>query len=176
MKVVERLREETAIKTTIGVFMTVVFYWFYNGMSDTSLIVITLTNAIYGIRPNTIDAWIFLRYRLLGTGIGCLLGLVYLSMSSFMGGNSQLSLLMIPLFTYITIVLSGGESAPTTVNGAVMTLITMTLLVPPSNDKNYVLNRILATLVGLIISILVNWVISPTKEHPLRDLKDSVKK
>ncbi len=173
-KVINRFKDITTIKITLVTLMVVASYYFFNHVKDSTLTVISLTNAVFGIRPKTIDAWIFLRYRLLGTVIGCTFGVIYLAVATHLPKNSPYIIFLIPLFTYVTVFLSGGSQSPTTVKGAVMTLITMTLLCAPSGSNQYAFYRIIATFYGLLISILVNWVIAPTKEHPLKDFEKSL--
>lgn len=169
-----KMVEKNTVKITIAVFLSVSFYTIFHMVDESSLLLITLTNAIFGIRPKTVDTWIFFRYRLLGTTIGCILGSLYLVVSVHITQLKVINVILIPLFACLTVVFSGGEKAPTTVRGAVMTLISMILLVAPDNDKNYVFHRIMATFLGLLISILVNWVIAPKKEHLVEEFKESI--
>lgn len=170
----EKCREINTIKIMIATFISVGCYRLFQTKIDHSLLMITLVNAIFGIRPKTVDAWIFFRFRLLGTIIGCLLGSGYLLLVSHIQMTDNLLLLFVPIFTYVTVVLSGGEKAPITVRGGVMTLITMILVVQPMSDKYYVYHRIIATFLGLLISVAVNWMIAPGDVHVIEDLEESI--
>ncbi|AQP53677.1 hypothetical protein CBF34_09340 [Vagococcus penaei] len=57
---------------------------------------ITLINAVIGIRPKTADAWVFFRYRLSGTIIGCLLGSVVLYIAGKTEHELLVNLLLLP--------------------------------------------------------------------------------
>ncbi|MHC5268684.1 FUSC family protein [Enterococcus sp. LJL98] len=166
--------QENTIKILIAVLLSSMYYSFFNDENG-SLMLITLTNAIFGIQSKTVDSWIYIRYRLLGTIIGCLSGTLFLYLVIKFPFFSEWKIYFLPFFVYFIVVFSGGEKSPITVRGAVMSFITMALVVAPNNDKAYVFHRILATLVGLVFSIAVNWIIAPKKEHLLRDFKRSMK-
>lgn len=169
-----KFTQENSIKILIAVLLSSIYYSFYNDENG-SLMLITLTNAIFGIQSKTVDSWIYIRFRLLGTLIGCCSGSLFLYFVMKSHFFSEWKIWFLPFFIYLIVVLSGGERSPITVRGAVMTFITMALVVAPNSDKTYVFHRIIATIVGLIISIGVNWIIAPQKEHLIRDLKRSMK-
>lgn len=142
--------QENSIKILIAVLLSVIYYSFYNDEND-SLMLITLTNAIFGIQTKTVDSWIYTRFRLLGTLIGCSAGTLFLYFVMKFHFFSEWKIWFLPFFIYVIVVFSGGEHSPITVRGAVMSFITMALVVAPSSDKTYVVHRIVATMVGLII-------------------------
>lgn len=168
-----KFTQENSIKILIAVLLSSIYYSFHNDENG-SLMLITLTNAIFGIQPKTVDSWIYIRFRLLGTVIGCLAGTLFLYLVMQYHFFSEWKIWFLPFFIYLIVVFSGGERSPITVRGAVMSFITMALVVSPSSDKTYVLHRIIATMVGLVISIGVNWIIAPQKEHLIKDLKKSI--
>lgn len=82
-------------------------------------------------------------------------------------------LIFIPFLLFFTVTISGGVKSPITVRGSVLTLIAMTLVVTV-DDKNYVLQRILATLVGTLMAVFVNFLFEPKKAHILKGLRESI--
>ena len=82
-------------------------------------------------------------------------------------------LIFIPFLIFITVTISDGVKSPITARRALMTLITM-ILVTPGTDKNYAIQRILATLVGTLMTVLVNFLFEPKKVHILKDLRKSI--
>ncbi|WP_339099530.1 hypothetical protein IGL98_003070 [Enterococcus sp. DIV0840] len=165
--------EQRTIKMAAVVFMCIAFYSVVGTPDNTSLMMISSSTAAFGIYPKTVDVWIFARYRMLGTAIGCFFGTVYLLIQNHLTDEGLSRLIFIPFLIFITVTISGGVKSPITVRGSVMTLIAMTL-VTPVNDKNYVLQRILATLVGTLMAVLVNFLFEPKKSHILKDLRKSI--
>ena len=173
MKIPERFIEQKTIKMTAVVFMCIAFYTVFKSQDSASLMMISSGTAVFGVKSSSVDSWIFARYRLWGTAIGCSAGTAYLLLQNHLNNTNLLRLILIPLATYFTIVASGGNKSPITVRGALMTMITMTLLAPV-NDSNYVLQRILATFVGGLMVVLVNLLFAPKKAHIIKGLKESI--
>lgn len=173
MKISKRFIEQKTIKMTVVVFMCIVFYTVFKNQDSTSLMMISSGTAVFGVNASSVDSWIFARYRLLGTAIGCSAGTAYLLLQNHLNNTSLTRLILIPLATYFTVAVSGGDKSPITVRGALMTMITMTLLAP-ANDTNYVLQRILATFVGGLMAVLVNLLFAPKKAHIIKGLEESI--
>lgn len=173
MKIPKRFIEQKTIKMTTVVLMCIVFYTIFKSADSPSLMMISSGTAVFGVYSSSVDSWIFARYRLLGTAIGCSAGTAYLLIQDHLNNPSLSRLIFIPLLTYLTVTISGGDKSPITVRGALMTMITMTL-VAPVNDRNYVLQRILATFVGGLMAVLVNLFFAPRQAHIVKGLKESI--
>lgn len=175
-KLTKLLLEYRTIKVTIVIFLCNLFYILIGQENATSAMMVAGITAIIGIHPDTSDAWIFAKYRLIGTGIGCLAGIIYFLISFWINNLTISYLVILPIIIFITVVICGGFKRTITVLGAVIAIVVMTLISNDANDWSYVWERMLATAVGVGAAILVNWIIHPGKVNLLKELIKAIKK
>lgn len=167
--------ELRTIKMTIVIFICIGTYLLIGQGYNTSAMMVAAITAIIGIHPDTADAWTFAIYRIIGTSIGCIGGIVYFVIQYSMHNDDLCRLIFIPLISLIVTYICGGFKHPITVLGAVIAIVVMTLVVTNgSSGWSYVWERILATIIGVLAAILVNWIIHPKKAHLFHDLKRSI--
>lgn len=166
--------ELRTVKMAIVIFLCIGIYLLIGQGDRTSAMMVAAVTAIIGIHPDTADAWTFAIYRVIGTSIGCIAGICYFWIQDMMHDDSLCRLIFIPLFCLIVAVICGGFKHPITVLGAVIAIIVMTLVVSDGSGWSYVWERVLATAVGVIAAVIVNWIIHPRSVHLFHDLKRSV--
>lgn len=145
---------ERALKKSIAIFICILFYsYFFLDVKD-NLLLISTVNAVYGSKDRTIDTINFSKYRIGGTLAGCFWGSLYLVIQHRFESYSSLSLFLVPVVAYFSIIFYRGEHQTILTRATIMPFLTLTLLTAPTKDLTYVKFRVLATLIGLIISLL----------------------
>lgn len=110
--------------------------------------------AIIAMQGNLVDSYIMGRDRVLGTILGAAIGLL----GSFISiGNP----IIIGLGTIIIISLCNKLGWSKSISIATVVFISIIMNVERGQELSYSLNRVLDTIVGIIVAVIVNYVISP---------------
>lgn len=148
------MNSERALKKSIAIFICILFYKYYFLDIKDNLLLISAVNAVYGSKDRTIDTINFSKYRICGTLAGCFWGSLYLVIQNMFEPISSLSLFVIPVIAYFSIIFYRGEHQNILTRATIMPFLTLTLLTAPTKDLTYVKFRVVATMIGLLISLL----------------------
>lgn len=162
-KIPKLIMEFRTIKIAIVIFLCNGFYVITGQGNATGAMMVACMTAVIGIHPDTADSWNFAKYRLIGTGIGCLGGVLYFAIALWIKNDAISHVFILPLISYLTIIVCGGFDRAITVLGGIFAILAVTLIANKDTEWIYVLERLIATLVGVSSAILVNWIIHPTK-------------
>lgn len=138
------------IKTSIAVTISTSLAYFF-GLNSPFFVGIA---AIIAMQGNLVDSYRMGRDRILGTILGAAVGLL----GSFISiGNP----LIIGLGTIIVIYLCNRLGWSKSITIATVVFISIIMNVERGQELSYSLNRVLDTLIGIIVAVIVNFVISP---------------
>lgn len=138
------------IKTSIAVTISISLAYLF-GLNSPFFVGIA---AIIAMQGNLVDSYRMGRNRILGTILGAAVGLL----GSFISiGNP----LVIGLGTIIVIYLCNKLGWSKSITIATVVFISIIMNVERGQELSYSLNRVLDTLVGIIVAVIVNFVIFP---------------
>ena len=138
------------IKTSIAVTISISLAYLF-GLNSPFFVGIA---AIIAMQGNLVDSYRMGRDRILGTILGAAVGLL----GSFISiGNP----LVIGFGTIIVIYLCNRLGWSKSITIATVVFISIIMNVERGQELSYSLNRVLDTLIGIIVAVIVNFVISP---------------
>lgn len=151
-------------KTALSVFLCIVTLKLFNITSPFYACIA----AVISMQSSIFDSFNVGKHRMLGTFIGALIGLLFALIKP---GNPFLCGIGIILVIYICNFISKKKS--TTIACIVFIAIMTNLM--DKDPVTYSINRLFETLVGIIISVLVNYFVFPPKYlDDLNDIKNDV--
>ncbi|NKC68461.1 FUSC family protein [Vagococcus fluvialis] len=145
---------ELEIKMSFSLFICILFYSFFFQNIKDNLLLITAISAVFGSKDKIIDSITYAKYRTVGTIIGCIIGCLYLIIDFKFNKITYLPLLLIPLSSFLFTSSYKGSNKNILIRATMMPFLAITLLSTPTKDLSYVKYRVIATLIGLIISII----------------------
>lgn len=145
------------LRISISVFICILFYdHFFLNVKD-NLVLVSTVSAVYATKSSTHDMLTFVKYRFIGTILGCLFGSIYSLLNYHIKFTSLVNLAIIPLFIFIVLLICGGDKNTIMTRAAIMPMLALILLTPPTGDATYISYRIIATFIGLAISVIVTY-------------------
>lgn len=143
-------------KMAFCIFFCILFYYLIGQSFRAEAMTVSCLAAIVGIQPDTSGMVDFAKQRIIGTCVGGLLGIIYYLIVEITDVLTLFQITLIPTFSVVAAYLVGGSKKLNAVKGAIATIVLMTLVITPDQGYQFALIRLLATIIGVIISILVN--------------------
>ncbi|MGX2946998.1 aromatic acid exporter family protein [Enterococcus alishanensis] len=145
-------------KITIALLVSIVLFLIFH-VEDKEVLLIVCYTSIFVIQQ---DSYAIIKdsiHRLTGSLISGILSLLFFWITNFFHGwnNSNYYLLGIPILIFLSINLVGGfEKNKAGAMAACLTTINMLVIVKPTIESVYLLERLLATIIGGMIALAVN--------------------
>lgn len=155
------LKEIHLFKMVLTLF-TCILIFVLLGETNYDIILIACYASIFGVQAKTTNIAMYGVHRLFGTLVGGIVVLVYIYMYHQLSKviPAHYGLLFLPAFIWFASILVGGfQNKSATVMGVTLTMVTMGLLVLESNQLHYLKERMFATVIGVLSSIVVNLVV-----------------
>lgn len=144
------------LKTTLAVFLCLIYGYFRD--SD-SAIFFAAVAAVFGLRPDLKTTWASLLDRLVGTGVGALLGLLAIELQQIfhLPQRSLPYYLLVTLLTFINLWLIANIFRPGGMIVSCVVLFSIAInYAAEMSAVQYVAFRFIDTAVGLLISLFIN--------------------
>ncbi len=139
-------------KTGLAVFCTLLVFRLF----DWDGVQIAALSAVFSLREDVDSSIRFGLSRIYGNTIGGIYAFLFFLLETFIGQNFWLTLLVVPLFTMLTISTNVAIHNKTGVIGGVSAFLIVTLSVPSGNRLLYSVVRVAETFVGVFIAIIIN--------------------
>lgn len=139
-------------KTGLAVFLVLLIFHLFGWEG---LQIGTLT-AVFSLRENFDKSVHFGLSRVIGNSIGGLLSLIFFFISHYFHHHFWVTLLFIPLFTMLGIMLNVSIGNKSGIIGGTSALLIITLSIPYGDTIMYVFARIFETFCGVFVAIIVN--------------------
>lgn len=154
-------KEIHLFKLAFTLFICILFYVII-GEKNYDIILIACYASIFGIQAQTSNIVNYGIERLAGTFIGGIFSMLYIYFYHKLSSSFDVRylLLTLPILVWFVSMLVGGfQKHSAAVMGVTLTMITMCLLVLKSSQYEYLMERMLATVVGVFASIIVNIIV-----------------
>ncbi|MGO2266665.1 MAG: FUSC family protein [Vagococcus salmoninarum] len=156
------------IKTCLAVMLCILLFQILD--RDTPMI--ACLAAVFAMREDVSTTISFGTYRIVGNLLGGVLALVYILTFRFFNYNFYVELLLIPCLIAFIIIFSDGLNFNPGIIGACATFFIIVLTVPETESFSYAIARIMDTVIGTLVAIVVNHVFPSHKRvKPLVPLK-----
>lgn len=140
------------LKSGLAVFLTLLLFHFF----DWEGVQIAALSAVFSLREDFDSSIQFGASRVFGNAVGGVYALLFFLLEMGLGQHSLLTLLLVPIFTMLTISTNVAMDNKAGVIGGVSAFLIITLSIPSGNRLAYAVIRVLETFVGVFIGILVN--------------------
>ena len=128
--------------------------WF--SLFDLEGLQISALTAVFSLREDFDRSVSFGASRIFGNSIGGLCALGYYLLRGWLGGDTWVMLLFVPILTMLTIMINVACNNKSGIIGGVAALLIITLSIPQGDTIIYVFSRILETFAGVFVAIMVN--------------------
>ena len=141
------------VKSGLAVFLVILIFQLlkWDGTQIAAL------SAVFSLREDFGKSVHFGSSRILSNSIGGLYALLFFIVSDFFSHSFWVTLLVIPLFTMLTIMTNVAFNNTAGVISGVATMLIIALSVPAGDSILYAMARVFETFVGVFIAILVNY-------------------
>ena len=146
-------------KTGIAVFIVLLIFGFF-GWKGLQIGALT---AVFSLRESFDKSVHFGTSRILGNSIGGFFGLFFFLLKTLFYGAFWGTLLVVPIFTMLTIMTNVAMNNKAGVIGGVAAMLIITLSIPSGETFLYVFARVFETFMGVFVAILVNYDIEQLK-------------
>lgn len=144
-------------KTALAVMICILLFQ----LLDRDAPLIACLAAVFAMREDVSTTIHFGAYRVIGNLLGGSLALVYIYIYRALNYNFYAELILIPLFVIFIIVFSDALNFNPGIVGACATLFIIVLTVPEHETLLYAISRIMDTVIGTLVALLVNRFIKP---------------
>lgn len=144
-------------KTALAVLLCILLFQLLN--RDAPLI--ACLAAVFAMREDVSSTIHFGSYRIIGNLVGGSLALVYIYIYRALNYNFYAELVLIPLFVIVIIIFSDALNFNPGIVGACATLFIIVLTVPETETFWYAISRIMDTVIGTLVALLVNRFVKP---------------
>ena len=117
---------------------------------------ISALTPVFSLREDFDRSVSFGASRIFGNSIGGLCALGYYLLRGWLGGDTWVMLLFVPILTMLTIMINVACNNKSGIIGGVAALLIITLSIPQGDTIIYVFSRILETFAGVFVAIMVN--------------------
>ncbi len=117
--------------------------------------------SVFALRESWDKTLSFAKIRLVSNTVGGLLALIYFLVHAQTHNATWVSMIFLPLLVIIAIVFLDGFNFNSGVIGALAALLMISLNIPAGATVLYVIDRIIDTFIGVLVSIGVNRFASP---------------
>ena len=141
------------VKSGLAVFLVILVFHLlrWDGIQIAAL------SAVFSLREDFGKSVHFGSSRILSNSIGGLYALLFFIVSDFFSHSFWVTLLVIPLFTMLTIMTNVAFNNTAGVISGVATMLIIALSVPAGDSILYAMARVFETFVGVFMAILVNY-------------------
>lgn len=139
-------------KTGLSVFLVLALF----SLFDLEGLQISALTAVFSLREDFDRSVSFGASRIFGNSIGGLCALGYYLLRGWLGGDTWVMLLFVPILTMLTIMINVACNNKSGIIGGVAALLIITLSIPQGDTIIYVFSRILETFAGVFVAIMVN--------------------
>ncbi|MGT2666338.1 FUSC family protein [Streptococcus rifensis] len=139
-------------KTGLAVFFTLLVFKLF----DWEGVQIAALSAVFSLREDFDSSVHFGASRIYGNTIGGIFAFLFFLIEVVVGQSFWLTLIVVPLFTMLTISTNVAMDNRAGVIGGVSAFLIVTLAFPTGNRLIYALVRVAETFVGVFIAILIN--------------------
>ena len=139
-------------KTGLSVFLVLALF----SLFDLEGLQISALTAVFSLREDFDRSVTFGASRIFGNSIGGLCALGYYLLRGWLGGDTWVMLLFVPILTMLTIMINVACNNKSGIIGGVAALLIITLSIPQGDTIIYVFSRILETFAGVFVAIMVN--------------------
>lgn len=153
-------------KTGIAVLLCILIYHFF----DRQYTMIAALSAVFALREDISATFTFGKARILGNTLGAVGAIIFALISQYFHYNFWIELFLIPLLVIGIIVLFDGLDYNAGIIGSVATLLIIIYTIPHGQSVLYAFQRLLDTVIGVAVAIIVNRVIKtpkPKKEQEI---------
>ncbi|MFU2164606.1 FUSC family protein [Streptococcus pluranimalium] len=154
------------VKTGLSVFIVLLLYKFI----DWGGLQIAALSAVFSLREDFGKSVHFGSSRIFGNAIGGCYALLFFILKDVFAHQFWVTLLLIPIFTVLTIMTNVSFNNTPGVISGVATMLIISLSVPAGDSILYALTRIFETFIGVFVAILVNTDLNKLRKW-LRQLK-----
>lgn len=152
-------------KTALAVMICILLFQ----VLDRDAPLIACLAAVFAMREDVSTTISFGAYRILGNLLGGSLALLYIYIYHALQYNFYAELILIPLFVIVIIVFCDTLNFNPGIIGACATLFIIVLTVPEHESFWYAFSRIMDTVIGTIVALLVNRFIKPPDGRNVTD-------
>ena len=139
-------------KPGLSVFLVLALF----SLFDLEGLQISALTAVFSLREDFDRSVSFGASRIFGNSIGGLCALGYYLLRGWLGGDTWVMLLFVPILTMLTIMINVACNNKSGIIGGVAALLIITLSIPQGDTIIYVFSRILETFAGVFVAIMVN--------------------
>lgn len=144
------------LKTALAVMIIItVFYFFHRPPFVAALA------SVFALRESWDKTLSFAKIRLISNTVGGLLALIYFLVHAYTHHATWVSMIFLPFLVIIAIIFLDGFNFNSGVIGALAALLMISLNIPAGATVLYVIDRIIDTFIGVLVSIGVNRFASP---------------
>lgn len=140
------------IKTALSVFVCLIIYEFLDGRNS----IYACISAIICMQDSVETSVVQGKHRIIGTFLGGIIGVLYLCLFNFVETSAISSSLLIAMGITFVIHFCNVIDKTDTVSICCVVFIIIVLGYDKTNAFQYALNRTIDTLIGIIISIIIN--------------------
>lgn len=148
------------LKTALAVMTCILLFHLFDRPSSPMIACLASVFSMREDMPSTVS---FGMHRILSNLLGGALALVYFYVYLFFNHAFWVELLVLPLLVTIIIMLSDKLNLNAGIIGACATLFIIVLTVPETESFLYALARIMDTIIGTVVALLINRFIAPPK-------------
>lgn len=140
------------LKTGLAVFTVLLLFHFF-GWQGTQIGTLT---AVFSLREDFDKTVHFGISRVIGNSVGGFLSLVFFLLNQFFGYEFWVTLIFVPIFTMLGIMINVAIDNKAGIIGGTSALLIITLSIPSHETIVYVFARIFETFCGVFIATLIN--------------------
>lgn len=151
-----------AIKTAVAVFITIATYAIFNLGEGT----LASLSAVFSLRENMSDTYLYAKYRIFGNTVGVLIAifLFFIRQQLLLGNNDLYNSISGGLGVLLVINCCTFFGNQQSIINSVATFLVVFLSTPEDSLMIYGVSRIMDTIYGTIVAIIINHILPNRKQ------------
>lgn len=157
------------LKTSLAVMICILLFH----LLDRPTPMIASLAAVFSMREDVTKSISFGSSRILGNLMGGLLGVFYFYLYAYFNYNFLVELLAIPVLLTILITSADAINLNKAIIGASATFLIIVMTIPEYQTIGYAIDRVVDTLIGTCIALLVNRFVKPPEPLEISASKEA---